>query len=373
MSSQIFDVFLSHNSRDKPAARDLADHLARFGIAAWLDERELVPGKPWQEALEEVVRTSRSAAVLVGKDGIGPWHNREMRACLSEFVDRELPVIPVLLPNASGIPELPIFLKQFMWVDLRNGITEEGLAQLKWGITGVRPNSAIRGLTTVATVPKSLRILGRLPLRYLLFLIPILLVALIAIVWFGFKHWPQRPVAIEQMELYVRRNGADDKLEAISLIANGQIQSAPNIDPLVNKDDFKILSRFSQPTHYYLLWFDTSGKVVLEQSSQSREQTMSYPTGESTYISVAQNDPPGVHLLLIVAGPYPYNKNDLLSRLQDVGAPPNQLPTALGQLRAGGELHSGGELPIVYLNKVIKRLPSNLQVTYAIFLPTKRD
>lgn len=134
-----FDVFLSHNSKDKPAVRELAEALKGRGLKVWLDEWELVPGRPWQEALEEIIQTVRTAAVLVGKDGLGPWEIPEMRGCLSEFVRRKLPVIPVLLPGAPQKPELPLFLKQFTWVDLRGGLTETGLGQLQWGITGEKP------------------------------------------------------------------------------------------------------------------------------------------------------------------------------------------------------------------------------------------
>ena len=139
MSGSPFNVFLSHNSKDKPAVRQIAEMLKQRGLKVWLDEWELIPGRPWQEALEEIIQTTRTAAVLVGKDGLGPWEIPEMRGCLSEFVNRKLPVIPVLLPNASKQPDLPLFLKQFTWVDLRSGLTKDGLDQLEWGITGVKP------------------------------------------------------------------------------------------------------------------------------------------------------------------------------------------------------------------------------------------
>jgi nucleotide-binding universal stress UspA family protein len=141
-----FDVFLSHNSKDKPTVRQLGDELKKRGLTVWLDEWELVPGRPWQEALEGIVRTTSAAAVLVGSDGIGPWQDREMRGCLSEFVDRGLSVIPVLLPGAPSKPDLPMFLKQFTWVDLRGGLTNEGLDRIQWGITGKKPGPWSSGL-----------------------------------------------------------------------------------------------------------------------------------------------------------------------------------------------------------------------------------
>jgi nucleotide-binding universal stress UspA family protein len=132
-------VFLSHNSRDKPTVRQLAEALKARGLRVWLDEWELIPGRPWQEALEEMIKTAKCAAVLLGKDGLGPWEIPEMRGCLSEFVKRNMPVIPVLLPGASTQPDLPLFLQQFTWVDLREGLTDQGLDRLQWGITGKKP------------------------------------------------------------------------------------------------------------------------------------------------------------------------------------------------------------------------------------------
>ncbi len=136
------DVFLSHNSEDKAVVRELARALQARGLSVWLDEWELVPGRRWQEALEEVIGTTRSAAVLVGPSGLGPWEIEEMRACLSQAVDRDLPVIPVLLPGAPERVDLPLFLRRFTWVDLRGGLRQAGLDRLEWGITGVKPKRA---------------------------------------------------------------------------------------------------------------------------------------------------------------------------------------------------------------------------------------
>lgn len=83
---------------------------------------------------------AKAAAVLVGKDGLGPWDKREMRACPDQFVKRKSPVIPVLLPGAATEPDLPFFLQAFTWVDLRQGLRQDGLHKLEWGIRGANPN-----------------------------------------------------------------------------------------------------------------------------------------------------------------------------------------------------------------------------------------
>jgi hypothetical protein len=140
-----FDVFLSHNSKDKSVVRDLKERLRGYQsplgapIKAWLDEDELQPGLPWQDLLERGIKNSSSAAVLIGNDGLGPWEDEEMRGALQLAVQDKRPVIPVLLPGAPSKPELPMFLRNRTWVDLRNGLTVEGLEKLVWGITGKKP------------------------------------------------------------------------------------------------------------------------------------------------------------------------------------------------------------------------------------------
>jgi len=134
-----FDVFLCHNNNDKPTVRWAAQRLREHGILPWLDEAELIPGRPWQEALERQISHIRAAAVFVGPSGIGPWQNQEMRAFLSEFAERGCPVIPVMLPGATPTtPELPVFLRRMTWVDLR-AQDAAGIERLIWGITGRKP------------------------------------------------------------------------------------------------------------------------------------------------------------------------------------------------------------------------------------------
>ena len=120
--------------------RTIAEALQETGLRVWFDEWELVPGRPWQEALEEVIETCKTAAIFVGPSKIGPWQTPEMRACLQQFVQRKLPVIPVLLPGAPEKVQLPLFLSAMTWVDMRKGVNApQKLARLEWGITGVKP------------------------------------------------------------------------------------------------------------------------------------------------------------------------------------------------------------------------------------------
>jgi len=139
-----YDVFLSHNSQDKPQVEALAHRFGKRGFIPFLDRWCLVPGEPWQEAIEEALRASASCAVFLGPGDISPWHNEEMRAALDRQArERTFRVIPVLLPDATRPDEegLPLFLGGRTWVDFRHVGLEDPYAFhcLCCGIQGIAP------------------------------------------------------------------------------------------------------------------------------------------------------------------------------------------------------------------------------------------
>lgn len=135
-----FDVFLCHNSKDKPAVIGVAEQLQQQGIVPWLDIWHLRPGFSWQRALEDQIDQIGAVAVFVGGSEFGPWQSQEIDAFLRAFVNRQCPVIPVLLPDAPKEPKLPVFLQGLMWVDFRLQYPEP-MGQLRWGITGDKPGT----------------------------------------------------------------------------------------------------------------------------------------------------------------------------------------------------------------------------------------
>jgi len=143
-----YDVFLNHNSQDKPAVEALARRLVKEGIQPWLDTWNLIPGEPWQEAIEGALDSCATCAVCLGPSGTGPWQNEEMRAAIQRRVDerrageRPFRVIPVLLPGAERgeRSRLPAFLVAATWVEFRRTLDEEdAFHRLVCGIQGVEP------------------------------------------------------------------------------------------------------------------------------------------------------------------------------------------------------------------------------------------
>jgi hypothetical protein len=142
-----FHVFLSHSSADKPAVEELARRLAKEGIQAWLDKWNLIPGDPWQPALEKALADSETCAVFMGPSGFGPWQNEEMRTAIDRSVrdsGKRFRVIPVLLPGAERAERssLPTFLVATTWVEFRDSLADQSaFHRLVCGIRGLEPGS----------------------------------------------------------------------------------------------------------------------------------------------------------------------------------------------------------------------------------------
>jgi|SRR5712664_3797839 len=136
MTSPQFDVFLSYHSDDRELATQIASELRDSGLRVWFDQWELRPGWTWVERLDDAIKDSNAAVVLIGPSGVGPWEAAEVRGALQRYVSRGSPVIPVILPGVKEPVVLPSFLEQHTWVDCRSKSSHERLDALVWGITG---------------------------------------------------------------------------------------------------------------------------------------------------------------------------------------------------------------------------------------------
>lgn len=143
MTSHQYDTFLSYKTADKPAVEALARRLRDDGISPWLDEWNLIPGKPWQEAIEQALDNCATCCVFIGPTGIGRWQKAEVRSATDERIEKgDYRVIPVLLPGAEREQRgsLPKFLRQTTWVEFRDGLEdEEAFRRLVCGIRGRAP------------------------------------------------------------------------------------------------------------------------------------------------------------------------------------------------------------------------------------------
>ena len=134
--SEEFDVFLAHNSADKPEVRAIANQLKARDIKVWFDEQDIPPGRSFQREIQKAIPLVKSAAIFIGLKGLGKWQTMEVDSLTRMCVEKHIPLIPVLLPGVSQLPENLVFLKNYTRVEFSKSIDDvQALKNLVWGIT----------------------------------------------------------------------------------------------------------------------------------------------------------------------------------------------------------------------------------------------
>jgi hypothetical protein len=118
-----WDVFVSYarDARDdRDAAEQLALELHERMLRVFFFEWQVLPGDVMIERIEEGIRESRHAIMVVSVSSMGnSWLRQEYAALLHESVTRAKLLIPVIVGEEDV--EIPPFLKTRDHVDLRNG------------------------------------------------------------------------------------------------------------------------------------------------------------------------------------------------------------------------------------------------------------
>jgi hypothetical protein len=137
-----FDVFLAHNSIDKDQIKLINEKLKDRGMKTWLDVEQVRPGTSFQDAIQKAMSSIKSAAIFIGKHGLGNWQGLELKVILSMCLKQNIPVIPVLLPGVPDFPQDILFLNEFNYINIYDGeivneiVDNRVLDLLEWGIKG---------------------------------------------------------------------------------------------------------------------------------------------------------------------------------------------------------------------------------------------
>jgi len=131
-----FDIFLSHNSKDKPRVRKLAERLRAAGARVWFDEWVVKPGDDIYLAIERGLEASRTMVLCLSPAALGSdWVGLERSTVLfRDPSNAGRRFVPVLLADC----DLPDTLRRYKYVEFRRGSEaafEELLSAWRAGIT----------------------------------------------------------------------------------------------------------------------------------------------------------------------------------------------------------------------------------------------
>lgn len=112
-----FDVFLSHNSNDKPRVRRIAERLRKAGLRVWFDEWCINPGEIIGLKVDEGLEQSRVLLLCVSPHALASgWVALERSTAIHRDPANEgRRFIPLLLTEC----DLPDTLRRYKYVDFR--------------------------------------------------------------------------------------------------------------------------------------------------------------------------------------------------------------------------------------------------------------
>ncbi len=145
-------VFLSHNSKDKPWVRLLAQRLISDGVVVWLDEAELNIGDSLIEKIASGIKEMKFVAAILSKNSIeSTWVQKEISLAMSkEISGRKVTVLPLLIEKC----DLPASLSDKLYADFTNPDNYENEYFKLLRALGVTANPKME--KTNKSVPKAL-------------------------------------------------------------------------------------------------------------------------------------------------------------------------------------------------------------------------
>src|SRR5687767_4092409 len=139
------DIFISHSSRDKPAALQLGTTLNYCATDVWLDDWELEVGQSLTDEIAKAMDTSQFIAILITENyNKTVWTKTEYKKALAR---EQKEGRTVMLPLIIGEAEIPDFLEDKIYIDLRTKYFC-GIAKLVGMIHGLSQFRISRALTT---------------------------------------------------------------------------------------------------------------------------------------------------------------------------------------------------------------------------------
>jgi nucleotide-binding universal stress UspA family protein len=124
-------MFLAYERRDQELVTQIADALNKAGVQVWFDTM-ILPGESWEYIIERALSESDFVAFFLSPRSVtSPQFLHEINLALHRQVSGEggAGILPVVLAGAVEA-DVPPLLRQFQWIDLRDGDVDKAVSQL---------------------------------------------------------------------------------------------------------------------------------------------------------------------------------------------------------------------------------------------------
>jgi hypothetical protein len=108
------EVFISYSSLDKSVADSVCLALEASGTNCWIAPRDVMPGKPYGEALIDAINDSHIMVLVLSEHSN---HSTQVVREVERAVSKGIPIIPLRIANVRLAKSLEYFLSTCHWLD----------------------------------------------------------------------------------------------------------------------------------------------------------------------------------------------------------------------------------------------------------------
>ncbi len=135
MTPQAVTAFVSYSRTDSEFALRLAQDLKAADANIWLDQLDIPPGKPWDDAIEDALKNATYILVILSPDAV---RSQNVKDEIDFGLRASKPIIPVLYIEC----DIPLRLGRTERIDFRSNYAS-GLATLIANLQGQHPTPPV--------------------------------------------------------------------------------------------------------------------------------------------------------------------------------------------------------------------------------------
>lgn len=129
-------VFISYAARDGGMAKQVCEYLERSGFRCWIALRDVAAGSSYVDGISDAIRSSIAALLVLSQES-----NRSSLVArdVSSLVEKQVPVLPVLVAPVEMSPGLQSLVGKLRCVDISRDRWPDGLHKVVLALASIAP------------------------------------------------------------------------------------------------------------------------------------------------------------------------------------------------------------------------------------------
>ena len=177
-------VFISYSNKDRKVADEVCSALERSGISCWIAPRDVPPGAEYADSIVDAIHNSRILVLILSSSANS---SRQVKAEMQTAFEKGTTIVPFRIENILPTGAMKHYIGTFHWLDAFGQPLKDSLDKLAESVRKQLYISGDEAPPGVVVEPPVRQARFSL-LRYSWVLIPLIILAGFAYIYFGKFH-----------------------------------------------------------------------------------------------------------------------------------------------------------------------------------------